>query len=341
MNEQEMIERYIYEVTRRVPQGTREEIRMELNELIEDMCSGEGLSVEEVLEKLGDPAVFASRYREDNNYLIGPEYYDDYIWVMKIVLLGIGISAVVSAFVNGIVGMESWEISGWVRLSIHFFTELFQSAVSGALGAAGMVTAVFAFLEWRKVKVKVRPEKIWTPLSLPAVPDDRALIRRGESVTSVIFISIFAALLLFVPELFGAFRYEDGRIKSIACVFNLEKWGSLLPVLLLSLAVGLVNEIIRLVTGCYCRLVMYSTIICNIIQAAAAGLLLLVLPLWNPDFAEQIRKMAGGVTLSGGDMLFYWNTEGLGRLIFLVILFSCLLEVGVAVYKTLRYTLNK
>ena len=37
MNENEMIERYIYEVTRRVPQKTREEIRLELQTLIEDM----------------------------------------------------------------------------------------------------------------------------------------------------------------------------------------------------------------------------------------------------------------------------------------------------------------
>lgn len=80
MSEQEMIERYIYEVVRRVPSEAREEIRMEIGALIEDMQNGEGLSVQAVLEKLGDPAVFARRYRGDRDYLIGPEYYDDYVW---------------------------------------------------------------------------------------------------------------------------------------------------------------------------------------------------------------------------------------------------------------------
>lgn len=53
MSEQEMIERYIYEVVRRVPSEAREEIRMEIGALIEDMQNGEGLSVQAVLEKLG------------------------------------------------------------------------------------------------------------------------------------------------------------------------------------------------------------------------------------------------------------------------------------------------
>lgn len=336
MSEQEMIESYIYEVTKRVPQGTREEIRMELGGLIEDMRS-EGLAVQEILEKLGDPAVFAGRYREDNHYLIGPEYYDDYVWVLKIVLIGIGISAVVSAFVNGIVGMESMDIAGWVNMFTFFFTELSANAVGGALGAVGAVTAVFAFLEWRKVKVKVKPEKEWTVFSLPDIPDKRAVISRGDSVVSIVFASIFGALLLFAPELFGAFSYKDGRFESIACVFNMEKWGNILPVFLLCLAVGVVNEIIRLVTGCYCRAVMYSTIACNIIQVAGAVFLFYVFPLWNPDFTQQVKAMAGIKEFSRGDILSFWNTARFNNLIFLIVLGCCLLETGVTVYKTLKY----
>ena len=61
MSEKEMIERYIYEVVKRVPQAVKEEIRMELQELIEDMCGEEGSNVETVLQKLGDPAEFAKR----------------------------------------------------------------------------------------------------------------------------------------------------------------------------------------------------------------------------------------------------------------------------------------
>ena len=71
--EKELVNRYVYEVTKRIPKEQRNEIEMELRELIEDMA--EGAPLEEVFVKLGDPAVFARKYREDKNYVISPEYY--------------------------------------------------------------------------------------------------------------------------------------------------------------------------------------------------------------------------------------------------------------------------
>mgnify|MGYP002229963823 CR=1 FL=1 len=60
--EKELVNRYVYEVTKRIPKEQRNEIEMELRELIEDMA--EGAPLEEVFVKLGDPAVFARKYRK-------------------------------------------------------------------------------------------------------------------------------------------------------------------------------------------------------------------------------------------------------------------------------------
>ena len=97
VNDKDIVERYIYDVTRRVPEKQRQDIRLELTSLIEDMCEEEGATVEEVLEKLGSPAEFAKRYRDENNYIIGPDYYDNYIWVLKIGAIAIAISSIISA----------------------------------------------------------------------------------------------------------------------------------------------------------------------------------------------------------------------------------------------------
>ena len=180
----DMIERYIYEVTRRVPQETRDEIRLELQGLIDDMCAAEGCSVEEALQKLGSPAEFAKRYRGDSNYLIGPEYYDTYIWLLKIALFGIGVSAIISAIAQGIIDVESW--TGFFT---NFFSELFTTFINGTLSMVGVVTIIFAILERQKVKIDIKPEekwsvdelakntasvKSWTPSSLPPIPDTSA-----------------------------------------------------------------------------------------------------------------------------------------------------------------------
>lgn len=50
-NEKDYMDRYIYQVIRRLPKAQREEVRMELEELISDMYADRG-SMEEVLTEL-------------------------------------------------------------------------------------------------------------------------------------------------------------------------------------------------------------------------------------------------------------------------------------------------
>ena len=51
MNEKDMMERYIYEVTKRVSQKARKEIKLELQTLIEDMCEEEEMTMETNIAK--------------------------------------------------------------------------------------------------------------------------------------------------------------------------------------------------------------------------------------------------------------------------------------------------
>lgn len=347
MNDQEMIERYIYEVTRRVPLDMREEITLELQSLIEDMREEEGCTVEAVLQKLGNPADFAKRYKDGPDYLIGPEYYDNYMWVLKLALIGIGISAVVSALLEGITGIENW-----TDFFSVFFTELFTTAINGAYSVIGIVTIIFGVLEWKKVKVSLKPEdkwtvgdlsknatnvKSWTPTALPPIPDKRAVISRGDSIFSIIFITVFSALLLMVPQLFGAFHYGDGKLISSVCVFNLEAWDRIVPLLIFSLLVGLVDEIVHLVTGYYCKAVMYSSIICNTIQIACSIVLLKLFPFWNPHFADKMLEYMEKTEFAKGDILRYWGSDTFNNYILAGICVISCIEIGVSVYKTLRY----
>ena len=78
MTMREMIERYVYDVVRRLPQSQREDISRELRTLIDDMMeeradSGktEQENAEEVLKELGSPFALAGKYRDSKKYLIG------------------------------------------------------------------------------------------------------------------------------------------------------------------------------------------------------------------------------------------------------------------------------
>ena len=54
--EQEWMDRYIYEVTRRLPRKQRQDVALELRELIGDMLEDDS-SMERVLTRLGSPAL--------------------------------------------------------------------------------------------------------------------------------------------------------------------------------------------------------------------------------------------------------------------------------------------
>ena len=64
-----LIEIYIQEVTRRLPEKSREDIALELRSTIEDMLPDDYSEedVKSVLEKLGNPAALASGYRDQTD----------------------------------------------------------------------------------------------------------------------------------------------------------------------------------------------------------------------------------------------------------------------------------
>jgi hypothetical protein len=91
----ELIELYIQEVTRRLPEKNRADIALELQSTIEDMLPDDHTEqdVKAVLLKLGDPVTLAGGYRDRPMHLIGPRYYDVYISLLKMIL---PIAAVIS-----------------------------------------------------------------------------------------------------------------------------------------------------------------------------------------------------------------------------------------------------
>lgn len=342
--EKDMMERYIYEVIRRVPFEQREGIRMELTELITDMVEESQTPIEEVLTKLGDPAEFAKQYRDDKNYLISPEYYDNYVWVMKIVCICVAASSVISAVVQGIMGE---------RLAYGILFGFVENVIVSGIGAFGLVTLVFAILERQKIKVDIRKAKewtienlgaehvyekiMWTPKQLSPVPHKKALISRGETAAGIIFLVIFAGLLIFAPQLFGAYVFEKNEFVKSIPIFNLEYWHVILPVWILAIGISFIDEMIKLVTGCYCKIVMISNVITGGLSILLAVILLKVLPLLNTGFVSEAGRQFGMRFSAKGDLMAYWGSGFFTNVLLGLICLIIFLEMGMTIYKTIRY----
>jgi len=351
--DQEWMERYIYQVVRRLPKDQRDEVGLELRELIGDMME-QADSMVEVLQELGDPEEFAKKYREDSRCLIGPEYYETYRWFMRIVLIctlaATAGAAVLEGIRQGTAGAGGF-VNALVRAITYALVDGITNGIISCIGAFGGVTLVFAVLERQKVKLDLREkekwsvdslgEKKWTPQNLTGIPHKKAVISRGDSMVSIVFIVIFGVLLIAWPEFFSAVFHAAGGEGEVVVIplFQLEQWNRVLPIILLGLLAGLVDEILKLIMGFYCRLVMYGNIICGILQIALGVIILKVVPFWNPDVAFQVRVLSEGSIKSEFvvDLLTGWNDAAASNLILAFLVMFTALEIGVTVYRTLRY----
>ena len=120
-------------------------------------------------------------------------------------------------------------------------------------------------------------------------------------------------------------------------IFNLEQWGIVLPVFILSLLIGLADEILRLIVGVYCRLVMISNIVCGVLQIVLSIVVLKVLPIWNPNFALEIERVLCDNVDTVSRFFTYWNADMVSNGLLIFIVAITVFEIGVTIYKTLRY----
>ena len=142
-----LIEVYIQEVTRRLPEKNRADIALELKSTIEDMLP-EGYTeknVETVLEKMGSPAALAEGYRDRSMYLIGPRYFDAYISLLK---MSLPIAAVISFIVlvaEHIIGFD--QHTSALNMVILLFVEGIWGTIAVGMQVFFWMTVVFAIIE--------------------------------------------------------------------------------------------------------------------------------------------------------------------------------------------------
>ncbi|NLT12456.1 MAG: hypothetical protein GXY06_08615 [Clostridiaceae bacterium] len=356
-NNQELTERYIYQVIRRLPKAQREDVAMELRELISDMADEKG-SVEAALIALGDPAEFAKKYTGDSNFLIGPNYYATYLTVLKIALMCTAISVFVIVLLQtvfeGYSASEIADLSDGIQIGARAFSKSLGSMISSVIGVFGSVTLVFAIMERQKVDLDEVKEKewttadlagkptgerhAWTPDQLTSVPSKKALLPRSESIVDIVFSIVLAALFIFAPQIFGMIWINDDLVMEVS-VFNLDKWNIILPFFLISLAIGLVDAILKLIIGRYNIKVMVSTIITALVQSLIAIITLKVLPIWNPDFGNELQQFFNDhpdeiVIDKFGT---YFDSNGFSNIILGFIIVFTAIDIAVTVYKTMRY----
>lgn len=227
-----LIDIYIQEVTRRLPEKSRDDIALELRSTIEDMLP-ENYSekeVKEVLKNLGNPSLLASEYSERPMYLIGPRYFDTYITLLKIVIPIVAILAFFVIVMENIITYSGEEdiVNGIINVIILILGHGIWGIISSAIQTFFWITLIFAILERKdtsKEKSPLTPGGTeWTPDDLKSIPliSKEKRISTADIVGSLVWIGIFIAVYFNAVHLLGVYEKVEGKLQLIIPTFNQE-----------------------------------------------------------------------------------------------------------------------
>lgn len=211
-----LIEAYVYEVTRRLPEKARNDIALELTSTIEDMLPEnftEG-DLMEVLSKLGNPARLAASYRDTPMHLIGPKVYDAYIWTMKMIIPWAILLTILVHVVETIVLFSGEE--SILSVVIKSFGIIIANIIHVLIQTFFWVTIVFIFIErvgLAKSNVSITKHGTeWTPEHLKHVQiiSKKKAIPRSEVIFGLIWTVIWVVLYFNAHHLAGIYRSIDG-----------------------------------------------------------------------------------------------------------------------------------
>jgi len=258
----DLMERYIYAATRRLPRKQREDVAMELRGLIEDMlqerCGDEQpqeRDIRVVLTELGTPQELAARYTdEENKALIAQPYYSTYCYVLKIVLAATFFGLTVAHLL--LFAMEP-------SAALTAFGGWLNSVWNGMFSAFSVVTLLFAYFQHRNIPLS----DSFDLNALPAVPKKKQEISKWESLFGIGFCVFFVVMFLLMPDIFSVITFEDGKVYPIFDMAGIRScWYLIVPFAVL----GIVREVVQLLEGRYNTRVLAVSLITNGISAILA-----------------------------------------------------------------------
>ncbi len=306
----EMIDRYVYDVARRLPQAQRDDIEKELRGLIDDMLlartgdrAPDENDVTAVLKELGRPQELAAKYRDTKRYLIGPEYYDIYWLVLKIVLGVSGIGLVIALIVSNVMTPPQNAFGAVI--------ESFGGIISGLVQAFAYVTIAFALVE-RFGKQSPLKEMDWDPKDLPPVPPanqkDTITIKRGDPIAGLIFAVIGLVIFNTMPWVFGfaSAWVSSGQETVFIPVFNLDVLRSMLPLINVLICLGMLKDVLRLIAGRYTLKVSLSIAAVNIAMLVLNIVIFLPPAIWNASFLTSLYAATGAELFASQGAQAFW-----------------------------------
>ncbi|MCR2805575.1 hypothetical protein [Paenibacillus soyae] len=252
-----LIDMYIQEATRRLPEKSRADIALRLRSTIEDMLPDE-YSEQEVkfaLSKLGDPAILANGYLDRPMYLIGPRYYDLYIQLLKMILPICATISIVSVVVNRMIANDGSEAA--LNVILDTIGHGIWNVLGVALQVFFWVTIVVAFLERvhhpKAFAKELEPDDMY---HISYIPKEKK-ITRGEVFGSLVWTAIWASVYFNAAHLVGIYEKGHDGLIFVTPTFNQDVLLSYWPMVVIVIGLEVSSSIYKWIAAQWTRKVAW------------------------------------------------------------------------------------
>lgn len=248
--ENNLIERYVTDVARRLPEKDREEVKKELRANIYDMLpeNADDEAVKKVLYELGSPASLSEQYRTKPRYLISPAYFDEYVRVLKWVLPLVGVVVMVIGFAIGAFDAVKAGEANYAQVFAGIFGKGVSMGISAAIQALIWTTVGFIIAEHSGEKAARAGERTWKVEDLPEVSkSEKSEIPLSEGIAELVVTTVFSilALLFCTGKLPAYLAFSDGTVQFYT-IFRPEFLALCVPAILVSLLLALVKGVAKI-----------------------------------------------------------------------------------------------
>ncbi|MBT2686741.1 hypothetical protein J7I93_00940 [Bacillus sp. ISL-47] len=292
-----LIEIYIQEVIRRLPEKSRADIALELRSTIEDMLPDEhnDEDIKDVLKKLGNPAALASGYRDQPMHLIGPRYFDVYVSLLKMIFPIAAAIALISIAAELIIGFSGEETV--MNLVLHLMGEGIWRVIEVGIQTFFWLTVVFAIMERVDKGKEQQPLsaslKPWTPEDLkniPYIPKKKA-IAKFEVSGSLMWTAIWATFYFYADRLIGIYEGDRDGLDFVVAALNQEVLLGFWPIVVLIIALEVGLALYKLIQGQWTKkMAIYNTFL--EVMATVVFIVILLTPnLLQPEFINYMADL--------------------------------------------------
>ncbi len=282
----ELIDRYVYAVTKKLPKSQKENVTNEVRKLIQDKIQDKGGYTpeieEQVLNELGHPEILVEKYIQFDSYLIGPKLYNKYIYVLKIVVP-------IIVFL-GLLGNTIEFAVNNIKLT-DYFLGLLTSIISGAFGSFGVVTLIFAIFEKNKdVNFLNEHKKDWSIKDLPHRKPVLKPFSIPGTIVEIIFTVIFMVILNNVFNIIQLYLTDQNKVYVFV---NKEVFNSYLPYINILLSCHLIFLISKLIFRQWTFVNATANLIINILSLILILNILGDTSIINPIDISGVNNLSG------------------------------------------------